>query len=309
MKAEGGYHGTHNDAQMSIHPHLEDSNPISRPKSIPDSKGIPKSVLNDVIIFPFNNQPITESLLKENKNDLAAVIVEPVMGAAGIISPKDDYLKFLRELTTENDILLIFDEVVTARLSRGGAQQHFNVIPDITAFGKLFGGGTPVGVLGGRDEIMMLYSPENEEFLSQSGTFNANPVTLVGGIATLELLNDLALSQLNFLGGLLKNEISNTFNEIGITAQVNGEGSLLNIHFTDKEVIDYRSASTSNVELSSLLYLSMLNHGIWIAPRLLSCISTPMARKEIVSFLEALRTSLSRMKPFIKDFAPHLIKN
>ncbi len=307
LKAEGGYHGTHNNAQISIHPHLEDSNPLNHPKSIPESKGIPKSTLKDVVIFPFNHQQITENLIKEHKKELAAVIIEPVMGAAGIIPPKDDYLKFLREITNENDVLLIFDEVITARLSRGGAQQYFNVIPDITAFGKLFGGGTPVGVLGGRDEIMMLYSPERTEFLSQSGTFNANPVTLVGGIATFELLNDSAYTQLNSLGNSLKDGISDTFKEFGINAQVTGEGSLLNMHFTEKDVIDYRSASTSNVELCSLLYLSMLNHGIWIAPRLMSCISTPMSKKEIEAFLEVFRASFSLIKPLIRKLAPSLV--
>ncbi len=307
MKAEGGYHGTHDFAMISVHPPSEKYGSLNNPESVPEDKGIPKAVLKNVIVFPFNNFEVTEKLIKRNKEELAALIVEPIMGTAGIIPPVKDYLKFLREITIDNDVLLVFDEVITARLSKGGAQEYFKVEPDLTASGKMFGGGTPIGLVGGKEEIMQLYSPERKEFLSQSGTFNANPVTMAAGVATLKLLTTQAIKKINSLGGFLKKRISNLFSEFSVQIKVTGVGSLLNIHFTNKEVLDYRSSLTADKDLHFLLYLSLLNRGIWIAPRLMANISTPMSNRETEKFLKTLGEVLVSIKPAIEEKAPHLI--
>ncbi len=292
---------------VSVHPNLNECGPLEHPKSIPEGKGVTDAVLSEVIVFPFNHQEITEKIVRENREEAAALIVEPVMGVSGMIPPKDDYLKFLREITAENNIVLIFDEVITARLSRGGAQEYFKVTPDLTASGKMFGGGTPIGLLGGIEEIMQLYSPERDNFLSQSGTFNANPVTMAAGIATLNLLTVQAIEKINSLGETLKKDILELFDELGFQIQVTGVGSLLNIHFTSEEVLDYRSSLKADKELNFLLYLSMLNRGIWIAPRLMVNISTPMSSKETEKFLEILKDALTHIKPLIKEEKPDLM--
>ena len=305
MKAEGAYHGTHLWAEVSHHPDINQVGPLEHPNSIPEV-GTPTSIANDVIIYPFNNQEITEKLLKENKDELAAVIVEPVMRT---IPPENEYLKFLREITTDNGVLLIFDEVICARISKGGAQEYYGVTPDLTAFGKIFGGGLPFGAFGGREEIMEMSNPSKEKTVDQGGTFNANPVTMAAGIVSTELLTSEAIRRLNALGETQRREMKKVLDDLRVIASMTGVGSLCTMYFTDREVKNFRDSASAQKSLNAPLYLSLLNEGISIAPRLLTALSTPMSEREIARFIESFRRSIEQLKPLIKETVPNLILN
>lgn len=308
LKAEGAYHGTHLSVDVSIGIDPEKAGSIENPNSVLE-RGTPKRVAKETIIFPFNNEEITEKIFKKNKDDLAALIVEPL---CRMIQPEDDFLKFLREITIENDVLLIFDEVISSRIGRGGAQKYYGVTPDLTAIGKIYGGGTPFGAFGGREDIMMLTDPSRDKYVSHAGTFNANPLTMAAGVAATEMLTPSAFEKLNSLGEVQRKGVRRVLDELGIIAQLTGEASLLRIHFTTEKVKDIRSAkfaAKAKGYLYQLLFLSMLNRGVSIAqaPRLYTALSTVITEKEIQTYINTFRKSLEWMKPLIKETDKDLI--
>lgn len=308
VKMEGGYHGTHDLAEVSITPSLEEGGAVDRPRSVPQTRGIPKSILEEVIVVPFNNKEVTEKVISEHQEEIACVIVEPMLGAAGVIPQEDGYLEFLRDLTRKLGILLIFDEVVTFRLGPGGAQGIYGVEPDLTAFGKIIGGGFPVGAFGGSKEIMKIFSPREKIFISHSGTFNGNPVTMEAGIACLKELTPEAFEHINSLGDLLRKGINRAFERSEIKGQATGMGSLAQPHFNAGKVRDYRSAEKGNFEAMYLVHLGLLEKGINVPRRGGECsISTPMTEKEVSAFLTAFEESLAEVKPFIEQTTPDLI--
>ena len=309
VKMEGAYHGTHDWAEVSIYPSLDLVGPVDRPNKIPMSRGVPKCILDDVIVVPFNNQEVTEKLIRENQNDIACVIVEPIMAAAGLIPPEGNFLQFLRDLTRKLNILLIFDEIVTFRLAPGGVQEIFKVDADLTAFGKIIGGGLPVGAFGGPKEIMKIYSPREKTYVSQSGTFNANPMTISAGIAALKALTPKVIEHINSLGDALGKGINAAFEKAGIKGVAMGWGSLRHVHFNAEKIRDYRSAQKGNVQAMQLLHLELLERGIYMAPRGGElAISTPMTEKEVKAYLAAFEESLANVKPFVEETTPHLIR-
>lgn len=308
MKAEGAYHGTHLAVDVSVTPEIINAGSKEYPKSVP-GLGTPMSVAKDIIVYPFNNQEITENIFKKHKEELAAVIVEPVMRT---IPPKDGYLDFLREITSENDVLLIFDEVICSRISKGGSQEYYNVIPDLTAFGKIYGGGLPFGAFGGNEDIMMFSDPSRKKHMGHGGTFNANPLTMAAGKIATKMLNFDEIDKLNTLGDLQRKGMDKVHKESGIIAQLTGVGSLTTMHFVNKEVKDYRGSSMASPiakTLNKFLYLSLINNGISTAKRIFTGLSTPMSKKEIEKFIEAYRKSIDAIKPMINNIAPNLIFN
>lgn len=309
VKMEGGYHGSHDLAEVSINPNLEAAGPVDRPNSVPRSSGIPESILEEVIVVPFNNKEVTENRIREHHKEIGCVIVEPIIGSSGLILPQDGYLQFLRDLTRKLGILLIFDEVVTFRLAPGGAQEIFGVESDLTVFGKVIGGGFPVGAFGGSREIMKIYSPRERSFVSHSGTFNANPITIVAGIACLRELTPKVIEHINSLGDLLRKGIDLAFEGVGIKGQSTGWGSLAHIHFNSENIRDYRSVSRGNFQAMLLLHLGLLERKINMAPRGGElAISTPMTENEIEAFLTAFKESLVEIKAFVEETTPHLIR-
>ena len=308
MKVEGAYHGTHLAADVSVAPDLNKVVPVDCPNSVPDP-GTPMSVAKEVIIYPFNDQEITEKIFKKHKEELAAVMVEPVMRT---IPPEDGYLDFLREITSENDVLLIFDEVISSRISKGGAQEYYDVIPDLTAFGKIYGGGLPFGAFGGNDEVMMFSDPSRKNPVGHGGTFNANPITMAAGKVATEMLTSDEIKRLNALGELQRTGMEQIHEESGIIAQLTGVGSLTTMHLVDKEVKEYRASSMASPLVKALnkpLYLYMLNNGISTAKRMFTALSTPMSKNEIEEFIDVYGKSIDSIKPIIKEVAPNLISN
>lgn len=289
LKMEGCYHGNYD--------------PVRFPS---DSVGIPKSALATSVTVPYNDNEAAERTILENKDKLAAVIVEGAMVTAGCFPARDGYLKFLRKVTKENGVLLILDEVQSLRLAWGGVQKMHEIKPDITTMGKFIGGGYPVGAFGGREDLMQLCHPKAPKIL-HSGTFHGNPITATAGVATLEQLNATEIDKINKLGESFADGVRAVFKRLNIKGQVTGIGSLQNIHFSDRPMIDWRSAREANKELLHLFYLAMLERGIFSMTRGLYITSTPMTQKEIHTAVEAVNDVMLELKPTIENLWPELI--
>ncbi|MBR4020448.1 MAG: aspartate aminotransferase family protein [Firmicutes bacterium] len=307
LKTEGGYHGTTDVFEASVDPNIKKAGTLDQIKVIPESRGVSANALKDVLVVPFNDIERTRKVIEEHYDEIACVIIEPIMGSAGQITPDIEYLKFLREITTKYNIVLIFDEVVTNRLSLGGAQKYYGITPDLTTLGKVIGGGTPVGAFGGKREIMELYDPRNKQ-MYHSGTFNGNAVTMAAGLATMQAYDQAAVDHVNGLGDLFTDEVLKVYDRLGLDMQVLGAGSIRNILFTNKEVKQYRDVAAAHEELNKILYLDLLTKGVFDAERGMFCMSTAMTRDDILFGTAMIEESLKDMLPIIQEEAPELIK-
>ena len=306
IKTEGGYHGTTDVFEASVDPNIKKAGTLDQIKVIPESRGVSENALKDVLVVPFNDIERTRKMIEEHHRETACIIIEPIMGSAGQITPDLEYLKFLREITEQYHIVLIFDEVVTGRLSLGGAQKFYGVTPDLTTMGKIIGGGTPVGAFGGKQEIMQMYDPR-EKKMYHSGTFNGNAVTMAAGLATMKAYNQEAVDYVNGLGALFKEGVLKIYEKLGLNMKISGAGSIYNILFTDKEVKNYRDVASAHEELNKVLYMSLLTKGVFDAERGMFCMSTAMTKEDIRFGLDTLETSLREMLPAIAEEAQELI--
>ena len=209
-------------------------------------------------------------LIKTESDSIAAIIVEPIMGNIGIIPPKDKYLEFLRDITRENGIILIFDEVITGfRIAEGGAQEYFGVTPDLVTFGKILGGGFPIGALAGKKELMEMLAPSGTVY--QAGTFNGNPISITAGLATLKQLNSSFYSVMNTKGDILRRGIQDILDVHNLDYHVAGVSSMFQIYFTNKEVWNYDDAKTADTEKFTIFFQTLLNKGVFIPPSQFEC--------------------------------------
>ena len=260
LKFEGGYHGTHDYALMSMAP----SRLLDFPQPLPGSAGIPRAIQETVLIAPFNNLDTTERIISENRDQLGAVIVEPLQR---IIPPAPGFLEGLREVTTRYDIPLIFDEVVTGfRLAYGGAQEWYGVQPDLAAIGKVVGGGYPLAAVCGRADIMRHYDAsesQGEDFIPQIGTLNGNPIACVAGMATLaELRKPGTYERLRATGRRLRTALEEALRQAEVPAQVIGDDTIFDVYFTDQEISDYRSTLSASSETMQRFNRLLLGSGI-----------------------------------------------
>jgi glutamate-1-semialdehyde 2,1-aminomutase len=307
VKIEGGYHGSSDTFEASVEPDMTKVGDINNPIAVADSKGVPKETVEQVIIVPFNNIEVTRRLIEENHKEIAAFIIEPIMGSAGMLEPSREYLTFIRDITNAYGIVLIFDEVVTFRLTTGGAQVYNGISPDMTAFGKIIGGGIPIGAFGGKEDIMKMYDP-TAKMMYHSGTFNGNAISMAAGIAALKDYGAKEVDHVNRLGELFRSECNKVFEEVGIDIWVNGVGSLSNIIFSNNLITEYRGIAKSHEELNVLMGLALINRGIFMAPRGMFCTSTPMSDAEIHGAAAAIKDSLLEIMPAIREEAPELIR-
>lgn len=245
------------------------------------------------ISIPFNDLEKAEETIREYRSEVACVIVEPVLGK-GMIPAEKDFLHLLRELTADFDIVFVLDEVVTFRLDAGGAQAVYNVKPDMTTLGKLIGGGFPVGAFGGREDLMMLFSPQNEAFIHHSGSFNGNPVTMTAGLETLKILDSQAIEKLNEMGDHLKKNL-NKLSEGSVC--VSGMGSLLHFHFAREPASNAEEFEKQNRQWFSQLHMRMLMNGIYMAPAGMFNVSLAIGEEETEMFLK----TAERVIPHIID--------
>lgn len=306
VKTEGGYHGTTDVFEASVDPNIKKAGTLDQIKVIPESRGVSANALKDVLVVPFNDIERTRKMIEENHEDIACVIIEPIMGSAGQITPEIEYLQFLRKITEEYNIVLIFDEVVTGRLSTGGAQKYYGVTPDLTTLGKIIGGGVPVGAFGGKREIMAMYDPR-EKKMYHSGTFNGNAVTMAAGLATMTAYDETAVAHVEALGTMFKEGVEDIYKRLGLGMQILGAGSLYNLLFTNKDVKNYRDIAMAHEELNKVLYLDLLTRGVFNAERGMFCMSTPMTKDDIGFALETLETAMKDLLPAIQAEAPELI--
>jgi glutamate-1-semialdehyde 2,1-aminomutase len=287
-KFEGSYHGTHDWVQVSVTPPLEGAGSRKRPKPV-GGAGVPPAVLKHVVVLPWHDPEAAARLIDKHAADLACVICEPVQGAGGVLPPAPGMLQALREVTARHGIVLIFDEVITFRLGPGGAQGVFGVTPDMTTFGKIIGGGLAVGAFGGRADVMAVFDPRGgKPKVSQGGTFNANPLTMAAGLATLSALTPEAYAHLDRLGESLRKKVKALLRARGVKAHVTGVGSLFCLHWTPKRVTDFRSSRPVDPEQPLRTYLGLLNEGIVLSQRGMGAVSLPMAAAEVDRFVDAL---------------------
>lgn len=291
-KFEGGYHGSHEYAEISVSPSADklDPNEIT---SVPQYPGQPPSISEDVIVMPYNDLEACERIIRQHKYDLSCVIMEAISSSFGYLPANVDFLSGIRELTTELGILLIFDEVQSLRVAPGGAQELLGVTPDLTCMGKIIGGGTPVGAFGGREDVMALYDPtENGPTLGHSGTFNGNPLTMAAGAVVMDEMTPDVYQQMSQLGETLRSKLRAVFDELDIPAQVTGVASLFGIHFTSEEIVDYRSTLSGDKALKGALSTGLLNEGVMLG----GALSKLTTETEVDTFVDSTRRVIQRVR-------------
>jgi len=260
IKFEGCYHG-HGDSFL-----IAAGSGVAT-MGTPDSPGVTKGTANDTLTAPYNNLEAVKELIDKNKNQIAAIIIEPVAGNMGCVLPKEGYLEGLRKICDEYGIIYIFDEVMTGfRLARGGAQEVYNVTPDLTTLGKIIGGGMPVGAYGGKSEIMNYVSPAGPVY--QAGTLSGNPIAMSAGLAMLNHLNNHKeiYDSLENIARKIEKGFRENLAAVGKKYTLNSIGSMLSLFFTDKEVDDFNSAKFSDTEIFGRYFNAMLENGVYIAP-------------------------------------------
>lgn len=260
IKFEGCYHG-HGDSFL-----IAAGSGVATMGS-PDSHGVTKGTAADTLTAPFNDLQAVQHLIDANENQIAAIILEPVVGNMGLVLPKQGFLEGLRQICDKYGIVLIFDEVMTGfRLAKGGVQELFNVTPDMTTLGKIIGGGLPVGAYGGKKEIMDCVSPVGKVY--QAGTLSGNPVAMAAGFAMLNYLNTHpeTYTQLVQITQKVTQGIQNSLDKLGLHYKINQIGSMYSLFFTENEVNDFTSAKTSNLAIFGRYFQAMLKRGIYLAP-------------------------------------------
>jgi glutamate-1-semialdehyde 2,1-aminomutase len=273
VKVEGCWHGGYDSLHKAIKP----------PFDIPETSGITSGVSKDTLTIPFNN--LEEARKKLKKEEFAAVIVEPVLGSGGGLPADKDFLKGLKEICTEKNALLMFDEVITGfRLAPGGAQQYFGILPDITILGKIMGGGFPVGAITGSREIMEHMDPtlyERPKFSFHGGTFCANPVVMAAGLTTLKELEDGKLqNQLNRSGDKVRQQLTEVFGRKNVDVQVIGISSLFQTHFTHEKLKDVEGVFRADREKLEDYHLYLITKGVFFLPTKLGALSRAHSKED-----------------------------
>jgi glutamate-1-semialdehyde 2,1-aminomutase len=288
IKFEGCYHG-HGDSFLS-----KAGSGVAT-LGLPDSPGVTPSTAKDTLNAIYNEFGSVQQLVDENPGEIAAVFIEPVAGNMGCVTADSEFMRGLRELCTREGILLVFDEVMSGfRVARGGAQEIYGITPDLTTFGKVIGGGLPVGAYGGRREIMAMIAPSVPIY--QAGTLSGNPLAMAAGIETLRIIDEDPdfYAKLDESGAYLVKGLKIAAEAAGVEVTINRCGSMLTTFFTDGPVTDFTSAKSSDTERFSRYFNSMLDHGVYLPPSQFEAafISAAHSREDLDRTIEAARQSL-----------------
>jgi glutamate-1-semialdehyde 2,1-aminomutase len=295
VKCEGAYHGNHDAIQISVAPPLDQAGDAKSPEAVVAFPGIAEAAVDDIYITPFNDIVSAEKIIREHGDELAAVIVEPVNGQCGMVPGTPEFLEGLRRVTDELGILLIFDEVIAFRIAYGGAQDYYGITPDLTCFGKVIGGGMPVGAFGGRDDIMSMWDPsDGGSTVQHAGTFNGNPMTASAGVATLEALTPDRYEYLETLGESIRTKLRALFAELEVPMGVTGVASLFALQFTSTEVVDYRTFSTNDKTMMQTMFIGLLNEGFLMSNRCMGNVSLVHTEDDVDAFVTAVGNVLKR---------------
>ncbi|MFW9875713.1 MAG: glutamate-1-semialdehyde 2,1-aminomutase [Candidatus Thorarchaeota archaeon] len=293
IKFEGCYHGAHDYV-------LVKAGSGATTFGSPNSLGIPEDTTKNTIVLPFNNIEVFNEEIEKNKDQIAAVIIEPAIGNAGLILPKEHYLQEIRKITKNAGIVLIFDEIITGfRLTLKGAQGYYNIKPDITTLGKIIGGGFPLAAYGGSKEIMNLISPLGKIY--QASTLSGNPISVIAGLTTLESLiqhQDKIYANLEQKCKILCRNLINLIEDKELNIQVNNIASMFQIFFNNDPIIDYETAKNSNPEMFSIYHKELLKNNVFVAPsQFETCfISTAHSDEDLENTIRAMDLALNKTK-------------
>ncbi|NKB65464.1 MAG: aminotransferase class III-fold pyridoxal phosphate-dependent enzyme [Candidatus Latescibacteria bacterium] len=292
-KVEGAYHGVGEHALVSYVPSKDaDLGPADRPLGVPSSAGLSPGAVDEVVVLPFNDAPACAQIIAEQGDDLAAVLVDPLNTGAGFTPPVDDFLSQLAAATRRAGALLIFDEIISFRVGRGGAQELYGVRPDLTCLGKVVAGGTPGAAFGGRADIMALYDPtQKAPAIPQSGTYNGNPISMVAGLVTLGLLTEEVYARLDELCQRLGDGLESVFRDHGVEAAVTTLGSLFQVHYRATTPRDYRQILAEAGLWRNWLFYALLEQGIHWAGH--GNVSVPMTQEHVDALVAGVRRSLA----------------
>ena len=287
-KFEGLYHGSSEWAEVSLRPEPATWGSLDAPNSVPYTRGTPSGVLADTLVLPFNDADRTDALLARHRDELAGVVIDVLPIRLGLVAAETTWLRHLREVTRRLGLLLASDEIVTFRLAYGGAQEHLGFDADLTMLGKVIGGGFPVGAVGGRDAILSLFdASRGRPAMPHAGTFNANPVTMAAGVASLALLTRPEIDRLNQLSAAVRTRLAASFEQSDEDAQVLGMGSFFQITMTRRRYKDYRGywdcveSNAVTKERQQRLYGELLRRGILLTTSGVGTISTPMSERHV----------------------------
>ncbi|MDP2364863.1 MAG: aspartate aminotransferase family protein [Ignavibacteria bacterium] len=303
-KAEGTYHGTYDFAEVSQTSNPSNWGDINNPNSVPLVKGTPQGVLNDVVIFPFNDTERTIAILDKQAEQIACVLIDPVPHRVGLMQGTSEFIEAIYNWTRKNGTLLVFDEVVTFRVNYGGAQEKYPVSPDITALGKIIGGGFPVGAIAGRADVMKVLDPRESNLLfPHSGTFSANPITMTAGYAAMELFDKEAVLKLNALTAKAINQIEEVIRLVDVPVSITGAGSMFRIHLTAAPPTTYRKAyqkKEAQQVINNLIDYLYLKENILMINTFACMFSTVLSHKEIDKLSEGMLRAFKELKPQIE---------
>ena len=264
----------------------------------PDSEGVTKNIAKDTLVAEYNNIKSVKKLFMKNKDKIAGVIIEPIAGNMGLVAPKENFLNELRDLCSENDSLLIFDEVMTGfRVSKGGAQELYNIMPDITTLGKIIGGGLPAGAYGGKSKIMDFVAPDGPVY--QAGTLSGNPLAMSAGLSVLVQLNDNLYRRLERISSKIENGINDNIKKLGFNANIARVGSMMTLFFTEKNYVrNFKDANQCNTNLYAKYFNQMLKMGIYLPPSQYECLflSNKIGDKDIKKIIESNYKALKKIK-------------
>lgn len=297
LKMSGGFHGTHDCVAAST-------------KKNVITAGIPKGMTQDMMEVPFNDADALERAVADNHDHLAAVIMEPFLGAGGVVLPEEGFLQRARAVTEKYRVLLIFDEIFSFRVHSGGCQSLYGITPDLTTVGKVVGGGLPIGVFGGKTEVMNIFCHENtEKPLYHSGTFNGYETVMQAGLAAMENYDEAAIAKVNSLGDRFQEGLLRVIRTHGLNIQSNQIGSYLNLHFVNEPAVTAEVVQKSEEKLHALLHLSLLNKGVFNIPRGLFILSCAMTAEQIDFLVDRIDDSLKELLPLIQENYNHLLSN
>lgn len=297
-KVEGAYHGLYDYAEVSQMSKPADWGSADRPVSVPVAFGTPSSVLDNVVVIPFNNPGLALAILDEHRGELACVLLDPMPHRVGLMPASQEFVSALSDWTESDGSLLVFDEVITFRSEYGGAQEWYDARPDLTAMGKLIGGGFPVGAIAGRTDVMDVMNPLADKVLfPHSGTFSANPVTMTAGLVTMQMYDREAVERVNRLAKRAVEGIEGAILETGVAACVTGGGSMFRVHLKESAPRNYRETFATPEESRRLKMLldHLLDAGFLMINTCTAAVSTVMGDEEIDQLVAAMEEGFNRL--------------
>jgi glutamate-1-semialdehyde 2,1-aminomutase len=299
-KSEGAYHGTYDYAEVSQTSKPANWGDVSDPNRNAVVEGTPRGVLDDVVVFPFNDIERTIAILDRQRQELACVLIDPLPHRAGLVPATPEFMSAIRTWTRDNQVLLLMDEVITFRMNYGGAQEWYpGLEPDLTSMGKIIGGGFPVGALAGKNQYMSVLDPTRDRLpFPISGTFSANPITMTAGRIAMEFYDRAAVETLNQLGDYARQQMAHAIEASGFSASVTGAGSMFRIHFKKDAPVGYRSAYQDADESKQMTFLVdyLYEHGFIMINTCSAALSTVLTKSDVDQLAAKVEAGLVELK-------------